>query len=121
MVLIIIIMTSILAGFSKAICDLSEEGKLKFKNKKFWLKNQSWENKWKSPNIEKFWGSSRWFVFLTDGWHLFGLIERTALIISFILLGILIASSYLYMIGIIVNYIIFILSFHIFYTYRILK
>ena len=30
--IIIAVVLSILAGFSKAICDLSEEGKLKFKN-----------------------------------------------------------------------------------------
>lgn len=32
----------------------------------------SWQNKWKDkykPNGEKFWGSSRWFAFLTDAWH----------------------------------------------------
>lgn len=48
-------------------------------NPAFWDKRISWKNKWvviynKSlPTVtskEKFWGSSRWFVFLTDGWHL---------------------------------------------------
>lgn len=54
-----------------------------FKNQQFWNPELSWQNKWKTnfmypvtdPNRaivgrEKFWGSSRWFVGLTDGWHL---------------------------------------------------
>lgn len=47
-------------------------------SRSFWDKRISWKNKWKankklsgiSYTEEKFWGSSRWFVFLTDGWHL---------------------------------------------------
>jgi len=48
-------------------------------NPKFWDKRISWKNKWynnkngtvySEMNVERFWGSSRWFVFLTDGWHL---------------------------------------------------
>lgn len=44
-----------------------------FKKKpQFWDKRISWMNKWENTlhQREKFWGSSRWFVFLTDGWHL---------------------------------------------------
>jgi len=39
----------------------------------FWNPEISWENKWKNGDPsqgEKFWGSTRWFVFATDGWHL---------------------------------------------------
>ncbi len=46
-------------------------------NLQFWNPQISWVNKWSdttsidlSYKEEKFWGSSRWFVFLTDGWHL---------------------------------------------------
>jgi hypothetical protein len=49
--------------------------------KTFWNPKWSWENKWKIVESdvgigvditrERFWGSSRWFVFLTDAWHLF--------------------------------------------------
>ena len=42
--IIIAVVLSILAGFSKAICDLSEEGKLKFKNYFFWWKDYAWKN-----------------------------------------------------------------------------
>ena len=62
------VVLSILAGFSKAICDLSEEGKLKFKNYFFWWKDYAWKNKWKLKDngvpvlkngqyIPKFWQS----------------------------------------------------------------
>lgn len=47
------------------------------KNNQFWNPELSWFNKWSDTaimrmtyNEERFWGSSRWFVFLTDGWHL---------------------------------------------------
>ena len=65
-------------------------------NPQFWDKSISWKNKWiieynKSLLIvtskEKFWGSSRWFVFLTDGWHLVQFIsyQLLALAIAFAL------------------------------------
>ena len=48
----------------------------KFRNQGFWDPNISWINKWtivpnpsKPKGVEKFWGSSRWFVAFTDGWH----------------------------------------------------
>ena len=40
---------------------------------KFLNPNISWTNKWKGGNAfngERFWGSSTFLVFLTDGWHL---------------------------------------------------
>ena len=42
------VLLSILSGFAKAVCDLSEEGKLKFYKKTFWLKEFSWVNKYKN-------------------------------------------------------------------------
>lgn len=45
-----------------------------------WLNPEiSWINKWKEgykPLGEKFWGSSRWFVMFTDGWHLIDLFRN---------------------------------------------
>lgn len=66
-----------IAGISKTVCDLSETGKLKG-NPLFWHKNIAWKNKWKNGDEtqgEKFFGSSKWFVLFTDGWHLFQLIQ----------------------------------------------
>lgn len=93
------IVFAILSGFSKAVCDLSEEGKLKFKPSNYWLKTVSWQNKWKNGDKkqgEMFWGSSRWFVMFTDGWHLFGLVERIGFIITYTATGLLINLSLWY-------------------------
>lgn len=41
---------------------------------KHWDKNETWKNKWENGDPaqgEKFFGSSRWFVGLTDPWHFF--------------------------------------------------
>lgn len=42
------------------------------RNPQFWDPVISWKNKYQYPDItkEKFWGSTTWFVFLTDGWHM---------------------------------------------------
>jgi len=126
------IITTFLAGFAKAICDLSEEGKLKFYRKTFWIKDLSWVNKYKLDKlnrpiringkyVEKFWGSTTIFVMFTDAWHLFGFIERIALITSFTIVGFLASISLYYLFGLLINYIIFISVFNIFYTYKILR
>lgn len=62
----------VLSGMAKAVMDASSEGALPW-NPEFWDKNKSWKRKWKNGDPaqgEAFWGSSRWFVFVTDGWHL---------------------------------------------------
>jgi len=118
------VLLSIISGFSKAICDLSEEGKLKFYKKTFWLKEFSWVNKYKNNDPKqgaKFLGSTTIFVMFTDAWHLFGFIERITLIASFTIVGFLISVSLYFLFGLLINYIIFISVFHIFYTYKILK
>ena len=94
--IILSIVTALVSGIAKAIMDLSEEGKLKFKKKSFWIKELSYINKWKNGDKkqgEKFFGSSRWFVSLTDAWHLFGLVFRLSFAISFLLAGYLIALN----------------------------
>jgi len=49
-----------------------------------WLNpDYAWQNMWKDkykPLGERFWGSSRWFAFLCDGWHLFDLLKTTGFI-----------------------------------------
>ena len=118
--IILSVLFVIIAGISKSICDLSEEGKLKFKPEIYWVKSKSSVNKWKNQNKnegEKFWGSSRWFVSLTDAWHLFGLIERLSLSISYIFVGLLIYTNVWFIFMAIGCYILFASSFHMFYTY----
>ena len=119
------VITAILAGFSKAVCDLSEEGKLKFYKKTFWLKEFSWVNKYKNNDPKqgaKFLGSTTIFVMFTDAWHLFGFLQRISLVISFALVGyIKFPQPYITAIAVTVKYLIFIVVFHIFHIYKILK
>ena len=79
-----------ISGFAKAVMDLSEEGKIKFKPSRYWIKAMSSPNKWKDGDPrkgEKFFGSSRWFVSLTDAWHVFGYIFRVSYAIAFLAIG----------------------------------
>lgn len=57
-----------------------------FDNPAFWNPAESWVNKWAidmegNPvaGKERFWGSSRWFVAVTDGWHLCKFVQLLAL------------------------------------------
>ena len=121
--IILSVVFSILSGLFKAVCDLSEEEKIKG-NPLFWHKNKSWQNKWKNGDKkqgEKFFGSSRWFVLFTDAWHLFGLLFRLSFIVTYTSIGMLANVSYSYLFGVLVAYVIFAISFHIFYTYKIIK
>lgn len=121
---ILSVIFAILAGVCKAICDLSEESKIKG-HPLFWHKDTSWNNKWENglrSKGERFWGSSRWFVALSDAWHLFGFLERILLALSFLSVGYLSgAYGLLWLIIAKVNYIVFATSFHIFYTTKIFR
>ena len=122
-IIIIGVVFSILSGISKAVMDLSEESKIKG-NPLFWHKNKSWQNKWKNGDKsqgEKFFGSSRWFVLFTDAWHLFGVLFRVFYAKVYICIGLLISIDIWYTFGVLVAYIIFATTFHIFHTYKILK
>ena len=121
--IILSVVFSILSGISKAVMDLSEESKIKG-NPLFWHKNKSWQNKWKNGDKsqgEKFFGSSRWFVLFTDAWHLFGVLFRVFYAKVYICIGLLISIDIWYTFGVLVAYIIFTTTFHIFHTYKILK
>ena len=107
------------SGIFKAVCDLSEEGKLKG-NPLFWHKNEAWKNKWKDGDKskgEKFFGSSRWFVMFTDAWHLFGFFYNRSNKAVGVCIGILSAKySYWFLIGFIVTSIIYAATFHLLYN-----
>jgi len=114
----------IFSGFSKAVMDLSEEGKIKFKPSRYWIKSMSSPNKWKDGDPrkgEKFFGSSRWFVSLTDAWHLFGLLFRVSYAIAFLAIGSLAIYNPLLPLLAIPAYALFAGVFHIFHTYKILR
>ncbi len=65
-----------LAGSCNGIMDLLqfhfERSVFNGLNDSFWNPEISWMNKWDVDTDfkERFLGSSRWFVFATDGWHL---------------------------------------------------
>lgn len=122
--IILSVVFSVIAGISKAICDLSEEGKIKFYKKTFWIKDLSWQNKWKNGDKkqgEKFWLSSRQLVWITDAWHLFGVLFRISFAVAYTCIGMLTTVSYFYLFGVVVAYILFATSFHIFYTFKIFR
>ena len=122
--IILSIVTALVSGIAKAIMDLSEEGKLKFKKKSFWIKELSYINKWKNGDKkqgEKFFGSSRWFVSLTDAWHLFGFLFRVSYGIAFLAIGSLALYNPLLPLLAIPAYALFAVVFHIFHTYKILR
>ena len=123
MLIILSVVFSILSGISKAVMDLSEESKIKG-NPLFWHKNKSWQNKWKNGDKkqgEKFWLSSTFFVAQTDAWHLFGVLFRISFAVAYTCIGMLTTVSYFYLFGVVVAYILFATSFHIFYTFKILR
>jgi len=121
--IILSVVFAILSGICKAVMDLSEESKIKG-NPLFWHKNKSWQNKWKNGDKtqgERFFGSSRWFVLFTDAWHLFGVLFRAFYAKVYICIELLISINIWYTFGVLVAYVIFATTFHIFHTYKILR
>lgn len=114
----------LVSAISKAIMDLSEEGKIKG-NPEYWHKSQSWRYKWKNGDKsqgERFWLSSTVFVMFTDAWHLAGFIYNRTNRLAGIVIGILSAMcSWYFLLGIPVSAIIYQSAFHIFYNYKILR
>lgn len=121
---ILAILLSFFTGFAKAVADLSEEGKIKFKPSRYWIKAMSSPNKWKDGDPrkgEKFFGSSRWFVSLTDAWHVFGFVFRISYGTAFLAIGSLALYNPLLPLLAIPAYALFAGVFHIFHTYKILR
>lgn len=97
----------------------------KLDNAQFWNPAISWENKWARNEAgkvmvgkERFWGSSRWFVSVTDGWHLVKWIY-----LSFLTVSVLVAWSmgftgkrYHYLVYFAVFKFIMAIGFHTTYT-----
>jgi len=104
--LIIGILLVSIAGMSKAIMDNLQfhYNRSIFKNndkynQNFWDPNLSWVNKYKegSMTIPKFFGSTSYFVFLTDAWHLFQMIMLLCLFIGISITSYY-SSSFIYLI-----------------------
>jgi len=72
--------TQFLSGFARGLREAIQAGRIG-KGKPFWDMQTSWTRKWKNGDKsqgEAFWGSSTIFVFVTDGYHLFGTISNVA-------------------------------------------
>lgn len=84
-IIVVIGLCLIIASMLKGYYDKSSENRIKnpwFFDVGYWNKSAGYKYKWKldedgnivkdknGARVERFWGSSRWFVFLTDGWHL---------------------------------------------------
>jgi len=87
----ILILFSIIAGISKAICDVSsingKADKLSKLDIFWWRKSISSNNKYKNRDKaqgEAFLGSTTIFVIFTDAWHLFDFIGDLSLAIAMI-------------------------------------
>jgi hypothetical protein len=97
MKLIIIATLVIASALCNGICDTLQfhytNSRYAQMNERFWNPKMSWVNKYKhdeegnlvKPLQPKFLGSTTWFVFTTDAWHLFKTLDRglmrTALVI----------------------------------------
>jgi hypothetical protein len=87
---IISIIFIIFSGISESIMDkiqfhFSKSIFSKFKNQLFWDPSISWRNKYKNGDPKqgsKFWGSTTYFVFVTDAWHFFKFLKNTSMFIS---------------------------------------
>lgn len=85
--ILIIVLLSI-ASIAKSIMDtinfrfeISVFSKIKNKKQKnWWDQKESWKNKYKDRDSRKgpaFWGSTTFFVWITDAWHFFQMINLT--------------------------------------------
>lgn len=120
-----IILASI-AGMSKAIMDKLQfhYHKCLFKfdpvryNQNFWDPTLSWSNKYKEGSMTepKFFGSTSYFVFLTDAWHLFQMLMLICLFIGIAVTSFYSGSFIFMMVKVIILRLFFGLSFTLFFN-----
>ena len=107
---------AILSGFSKAICDLSEEGKLKLKPANYWIKALSSVRKYQYKNKVLAYLMKTILVMFTDGWHLFQFVLTVMLLVCGYLIGRLsVGVSEYYSFGLLIVYGLRTVTFHIFH------
>lgn len=107
----------ILSSLAKALMDLSAEGNLDGWGDWF-DKDKSWRNKYKNGDPkqgEKFFGSTTFLVWLTDGWHLF----QTVFYVTFVFSILIVHDNHTFFITLIFYLIGWLMMFELFY--RIIK
>jgi len=108
---------SIVSGYAKMVCDLSEEEKLNFVPKEYWHKRISSVNKHKYTGKVKAWLMKNLLVMFTDGWHKYQFVLTVCLLLSGYFIGFIsgkITPYYSFMI--LSVYFVRTASFHLFYT-----
>ena len=87
-------------------------------NSEFWDPAISWKNKYKGGEPAagpKFWGSTTFFVGITDAWHLFKLLRNLLLFIAIFFLAYNYCGFWLVLLHVIIARVIYGFSFTIFY------
>ena len=115
-----------ISGFSKSICDLSEENKLKFLPENKWIKVKSSNNKYKNGDKSQgpaFPLSTSVLVMFTDKWHEFGFYEYMTFGLANVIVGFLAGFiSLWFLFGFLIGYIFSRSVFHLFHdTLDVLK
>jgi len=111
-----------LAGLAEAVMDTiqfhySSSIFSKF-DSEFWDPSISWKNKYKGgePGAgPKFWGSTTFFVGITDAWHLFKLLRNLFLFIAIFFLAYNYCGFWPVLLHVIIARVIYGISFTIFY------
>jgi len=122
---IISIILIIIAGICNAIMDVLKTRyntsiftELKYQQ---WLKpSLSWKNKWKDGDINKgprFFGSSTFFSFITDFWHL----SKTIMLVCIMLAIVFYVPLFTWYFDFAIYYISFTIPFEIFYSKILIK
>ena len=112
-----------LSGYSKMICDLSEEEKLNKFPFNYWHKRVSSKNKHQYTGKIKSWLMQNLLVMFTDGWHKYQFVLTAGLLLSGFFIGFIsgkVTPYYSFML--LSAYITRTAVFHFFYTskkYRI--
>ncbi len=111
-----------LSGLAEAIMDTLQfhYGKSIFKNFKqeFWDPSISWKNKYKDGEPAagpKFWGSTTFFVGITDGWHFAKLLRNLFLFIGIFFLAYSYCGFWPVILHVIISRLIYGISFTLFY------
>jgi hypothetical protein len=115
-----------LIAIAKALMDIVSFREANMIFPKSWGVSVSWKNKWKKDSEgkvlvgqERFWLSSTVLVFLTDVWHLAGMIQRLLIfsLISYLQYGLSLKMG----IYTIVLFIVHAVVFHVFYIYIFIR
>ena len=116
-----------LAGAAEAVMDTIQfhfhSSVLSNLNRTFWDPFYSWKNKWTyigKKRRERFFGSSTFLVFLTDGWHMFKFVRNVMLFAAIGLAMLIGCGSFMEMVAtVLIGRVLFGIFFEL--TFRVLK